>query len=307
MLEDRIYSLNQYFRETFGEKVYRLSFNPGTTCPNRDGTVGTGGCVFCSEGGSGDFTPDTALSVKEQLSCARKLVSGKGAKLYLGYSQAFTGTYGDPERLCRCFSEVLSEPDIVGLSVGTRPDCLGEPVLSMLCRLRRQYGKPVYLELGLQTANDCLAERLNRGYSYSCFENAVRRLSELSFPVTVHLILGLPTETEADILETVRQVTLLPIHGLKLSLLYILKGTPMETWYREHPEDFHFTEEADYYPLIEKCLRIIPKTVVIHRLTGDAPKKDLLVPKWTADKKHVLNTLVREMNRSGTVQGAGLP
>lgn len=303
MLEDRMYSLNRYFKDTFGEKVYRLSFNPGTTCPNRDGTIGTGGCIFCSEGGSGDFTPDCKVSVTKQLARAKAMVSQKGAKKFLGYSQAFTGTYGDPKVLFERFSEVLSEPDIVGLSIGTRPDCLPPEILTMLTELRERFQKPVYLELGLQTANDELAGRLHRGYPFSVYEAAVRTLSELHFPVVTHLILGLPTETEDDIFDTLQKVTALPVHGLKFSLLYILRGTKMELWYREHPEDFHFLREEDYYPLIGKCLSRIPDSVVIHRLTGDAPKKDLVAPLWTADKKHVLNTLTRELVRMDVVQG----
>ncbi len=306
MLENRMYSLNQYLRDTFSEKVYRLSFDPGTTCPNRDGTLGYGGCIFCSEGGSGDFTPRHTLPISEQLAKAKALVASKGATKYLGYSQAFTGTYGDPQVLEERFGQVLSEPDIVGLSIGTRPDCLPQKMLDMLLRLRERYQKPIWIELGLQTTNDALAKQLHRGYDYTVFSDAVNRLHALHFPIIVHLILGLPTETEEDMLASLRTVCALPIDGIKLSLLYVLRGTEMEKWYRETPEDFHLMEEEAYYQFLCRALCHIPKHIVVHRITGDAPKPLLVAPLWTGNKKRVLNTITARMKETDSYQGRDL-
>ncbi len=306
MLEDRIYTLNTYYQELFGEKVYKLSLNPGTTCPNRDGTCGFGGCAFCSEGGSGDFTASALLPMEEQLAFAKALISRKGARRFIGYFQAFSGTYAPTERLRSLYASVLCREEILGLSVGTRPDCLPEETVALLAELRGRYRKPVFVELGLQTARDDVAAACNRGYSYRVFADAVTRLNEAEIPVVVHLIFGLPGETRTDMLQSVEHICRLPISGVKLQQLHILRGTPMERWYREHPEQFAMLEEAAYVDTLVEAVARIPRNIVIHRLTGDGPKRLLIAPLYSGNKKHMLASIERRMREQNVFQGQAL-
>lgn len=285
--------LNEYLRDRFGCKVYKLSLSGARTCPNRDGTLGTGGCIFCSEGGSGDFAAGADLPVHDQITEAKKRVERKnpGGK-YIAYFQSFTGTYAPLPYLRRIFTEALEEEDIVALSVGTRPDCLGEEVLSLLAELNRK--KPVWVELGLQTIHERTAEYIRRGYPLSVYDKAVRDLHREGLEVIVHVILGLPGETVEDMTETVRYVADSGAEGIKLQLLHVLKGTDLEKEYLEGRVPVMTLEE--YINVLKAVTKEIPERLVVHRLTGDGPKNLLLAPLWSADKKRVLNTIRRELN-----------
>lgn len=297
-------SFNDAMRARFGTKVYRLSLQSGCTCPNRDGTIGTGGCTFCSEGGSGDFAAPL-LPIGEQIEEARKRVDAKISasiapqdRRYIAYFQSYTNTYGDPERLRRIYSEALQHPQIVALDLGTRPDCLLPEMIAMLRDLRAEYDKPVWIELGLQTIHEKTAGRINRGYKLEVFEDAYRRLKDEGFEVIVHVILGLPGEAREDMLETVRYLSLLTpaLDGIKLQLLHILKGTELAREYGADPFPL-FTLDS-YCDLVVDSLKLLPPQTVVHRLTGDGPKRLLIEPQWSADKKHVLNTLNRKIREA---------
>ena len=297
-------SFNDAMRARFGTKVYRLSLQSGCTCPNRDGTIGTGGCTFCSEGGSGDFAAPL-LPIGEQIEEARKRVDAKISasiapqdRRYIAYFQSYTNTYGDPERLRRVYSEALQHPQIVALDLGTRPDCLPPEMIAMLRDLRSEYDKPVWIELGLQTIHEKTAGRINRGYKLEVFEDAYRRLKDEGFEVIVHVILGLPGEAREDMLETVRYLSLLTpaLDGIKLQLLHILKGTELAREFAADPFPL-FTLDS-YCDLVVDCLKLLPPQTVVHRLTGDGPKRLLIEPQWSADKKRVLNTLSRRIREA---------
>ena len=305
-------SFNESMRARFGTKVYRLSLQSGCSCPNRDGRIGTGGCTFCSEGGSGDFAAPL-LPLREQIDLARARVDAKippsiplKDRRYIAYFQSYTNTYGDAGRLSALYSEALENPQIVALDLGTRPDCLPPEILSMLRDLRIRYGKPIWIELGLQTIHEPTAARIRRGYSLEVFEDAYRRLKEPSgggagaggFEVIVHVILGLPGETREDMLETVRYLSHLTpaLDGIKLQLLHILKGTELAREYEADPFPL-FTLDS-YCDLIVDCLKLLPPQTVIHRLTGDGPKRLLIEPQWSADKKKVLNTLSKRIREA---------
>ena len=291
-MENSYYSINQYCRDTFGCKVYRIAINAGLTCPNRDGTLGSRGCIFCSAGGSGDFAQDPSLSVTAQIEAGKKRVASKtNDGKYIAYFQAFTNTYAPVEKLRVLFSEAVSHPDIVALSVATRPDCLPEDVLSLLSELNEI--KPVWVELGLQTVHERTAEYIRRGYPLSVYDEAVRNLRERNLEVITHVILGLPGETTEDMEETVRYVCNSGSTGIKLQLLHVLKGTDLAAEYEAGKVPV--MSEDEYINLIVRLLQIIPKDMVIHRLTGDGAKKDLIAPLWSGNKKHVLNRLNQKL------------
>ncbi|SDH30227.1 hypothetical protein SAMN05421493_101213 [Pseudobutyrivibrio sp. 49] len=288
-------SLSDYLKDKYGTKVYKLSLTSGCTCPNRDGTISTGGCIFCSEGGSGDFAAKF-MPLNEQITSARKLVDSKipakiplSERKYIAYFQSFTNTYGDQQRLMTLFKEVLSYPEIVGLSIGTRPDCLSDEMIDFLAALNKT--KEVWVELGLQTIHEETARFINRGYELSVFEDAYKRLTDAGLKVVVHVILGLPGESESDILETIKYLANLnpTLFGIKLQLLHVLKGTKLADMYEKEP--FHIYELEEYCELVGKCLQLLPKETVIHRLTGDGPKKLLIAPLWSGNKKLVMNTM----------------
>lgn len=288
-------SLSEYLKTCFGTKLYKLSLQTGCSCPNRDGTLSYGGCTFCSEGGSGDFA-SPLLPIGEQIQLARERVDAKlpagipqEERRYIAYFQSFTNTYGNAGRLLFLFQETLARPEIAILSIGTRPDCISEEMLAGLRILNQK--KPVWIELGLQTIHETSAARIHRGYSLPCFTDCYRRLKEAGLSVIVHLILGLPGESEADMLESVAYLAGLSptLDGIKLQLLHILKGTALAEEYAKKPFPLPTLEE--YASLIVKCLRLLPRETVVHRITGDGPKRLLLAPLWSADKKRVLNTL----------------
>lgn len=296
------HSLDFYLRETFGRKVYKLSLNGGMTCPNRDGTLGTRGCIFCSEGGSGDFAEEMAGSLKAQMDRAKLRVAGKidaEAGAYIAYFQSYTNTYAPVSYLERLFSEAISLPEICGLSVGTRPDCLPDETVALLARLNAQ--KPVWVELGLQTIHDKTAEFIRRGYDLPVFADAYRRLKDAGITVVVHVILGLPGESREDMLATVRYLSRLHVDGIKLQLLHVLKGTDLDALYRSG--EFSVMTLPEYLSLVGDCLKILPPETVIHRLSGDGPKSLLTAPLWSGNKRHVLNSMARYLKENGIFQG----
>ncbi len=296
----RYYSLDCYLKQTFGEKLYKLSLNGGMTCPNRDGTVGVGGCIFCSEGGSGDFAADVRLSMDEQIQQAKQIVSRKfSGDRYIAYFQAFTNTYASVDYLERLFLPVIQRDDIAVLSIATRPDCLEDDKLRLLKRLNRL--KPVWVELGLQTIHPSTAEWIRRGYSLTCYDKAVRQLREIGVTVIVHTILGLPQETHEDMLQTAAYVAQSGADGIKLQLLHILEGTPLAEQYRSGTVTV-MTEE-DYLTAVTDIVSILPPEMVIHRLTGDGDRQKLLAPRWSGDKRHVLNAIHQRLKARNLYQG----
>ena len=296
-------SLDYMLRERFGEKVYKVTLNGGMSCPNRDGTLGTRGCIFCSEGGSGDFAADVSLSVTEQIESQIALLSAKRPiQKYIAYFQAYTNTYAPVEYLRKIFKEAMSHPGIVALSVGTRPDCLGEEVLELLEELNRI--KPVWIELGLQTIHEKTAQYIRRGYRLSCFDQAVERLRRRNIEVIVHTILGLPGESREDILETMRYLNQKDIQGIKLQLLHVLKGTDLA--YDYLAGRFRVYEREEYLDLLIQCLENLDPEIVIHRITGDGPKDLLIAPLWASRKREVLNLLHHQMKEQNSYQGKSL-
>ena len=299
-----IRTLSDYCKEKFGTKVYRLSLSTGCSCPNRDGRAGRGGCSFCSEGGSGEFATKVK-PVEVQIEEAKDRVKSKFPKdikeedkKYIAYFQSFTNTYGDVDRLGGIFRTAVLRDEIAAISIGTRPDCLEGDMLALLDELNKI--KPVWIELGLQTIHEDSAKAFNRGYSLPVFNKAYMELKKRNIEVIVHVILGLPGETDKDMYETVRYLANLSpkLDGIKLHLLHILKNTRLEREYMEKP--FKILSLDEYTKILINCLRILPESVVIHRMTGDGDKRLLVEPLWSGDKKMVLNTInkaIREAKR----------
>ncbi len=281
-------SLNQYLKERFGTKVYKIALSSGCTCPNRDGTVGVGGCIFCADTGSGDFAQSATLPIKEQIQLAKEKVASKnkGGK-YIAYFQSFTNTYGSVEFLEPKFLEAMEDDEVVAVSIATRPDCLPEEILDMLSRLNAI--KPVWVELGLQTIHPKTTEYIRRGYPLEVYDKAVKDLHAIGVEVITHVIIGLPDETKEDMLQTVRYVVESKAEGIKLQLLHVIEGTDLAKDYEAG--DFNTLAMEEYLQIIKECVDLIPETMVIHRLTGDGNKKTLIAPLWSADKKRVLNEL----------------
>ena len=298
--EKPYHSLDYMLRERFGEKVYKVTLNGGMSCPNRDGKLGTRGCIFCSAGGSGDFAADSSLSITEQIDRQISILSAKRPiHKYIAYFQAFTNTYAPVEYLEKIFTEALAHPGIAALSIGTRPDCLGTDVVALLSRLNRQ--KPVWVELGLQTIHEKTASYIRRGYPLSCFEDAVRRLRSEDIEVIVHTILGLPGESTQDILNTMKYLNHQDIQGIKLQLLHVLRGTDLASDYEKGL--FRTYERDEYISLVISCLEHLRPDMVIHRITGDGPKDLLIAPLWASRKREVLNLLHHQMKENHNYQG----
>lgn len=288
-------SFNKYLKDKFGQKIYKISLDGGFTCPNRDGKTGTRGCIFCSKGGSGDFAESREMSITEQIENGKKRVEKKiKSGKYIAYFQAFTNTYAPVEMLRQKYEEAINHPDIVALSIATRPDCLGDDVLKLLDEMNKI--KPVFVELGLQTIHQKSAKYIRRGYDLSVYDKAVRDLKKIGVNVVVHVILGLPNESENDMLETVKYVCESGANGIKLQLLHVIDGTDLAKDYEKGL--FKTLEFDEYVNLIVKCVKIIPKDIVIHRLTGDGAKKDLIAPLWSADKKRVLNAINKALSEN---------
>lgn len=294
------HSLDYELKKRFGEKVYRLALNGGMTCPNRDGTVGHGGCIFCSGGGSGEFASDPALSIREQIESGKERLSHKRpVNAYIAYFQAFTNTYAPVDYLRTIFTEAIAHPQVVLLSIATRPDCLQPEIVELLAQLNQI--KPVWVELGLQTMHEDTARDIRRGYPLSVFEDAVNRLRAAGLEVIVHTILGLPGEDQERMFETLHYLNDQDIQGIKLQLLHILKGTDLAVRYEENP--FHVFTMEEYVKLIPACVEILRPDLVIHRLTGDGPNDLLIEPRWSLAKRTVLNNIHREFRLQDTWQG----
>ena len=283
--------LSEHYREKFGCKVYKLSLDGGFSCPNRDGTVGFGGCIFCT--GSGEFAEGGPDPIAIQLERAKDRVRGKNKDgKYMAYFQAFTNTYAPVEHLKKLYSEAIAPEEIVGLSIGTRPDCLADEIIDLLKEINRV--KPVSIELGLQTIHPETARYIRRGYEAEVYYDAVRRLKEAGMEVVTHIILGLPGETEEMMLQTTRAAIAAGTDGVKFHLLHVLRGTDLAKDYESGKFSCMTLEE--YGAILKKCVDLLPEHVVVHRITGDGAKKDLIAPLWSADKKRVLNYLYKILN-----------
>lgn len=280
--------LNQYYREKFGCKVYKLSLDGGFTCPNRDGTLGYGGCIFCSAAGGGDFAESCRSSIAQQLERAKERVAAKnkGGK-YMAYFQSFTGTYAPVEHLREIYYAAITPEDIVGLAIGTRPDCLPEEVVELLSEINKV--KPVSVELGLQTVHEDTVRYIRRGYPNEVYFDAVRRLKEAGIEVVTHIIIGLPRENAAMAVETTRQAVAAGTDGIKFHLLHVLRGTDLAKDYAAGK--FRALSLEEYGDTLKQCISVLPEDTVVHRITGDGAKKDLIAPLWSGDKKRVLNYL----------------
>lgn len=301
--EKRFYSLDYYLKETFGEKLYKLSLNGGMTCPNRDGKIDTRGCIFCSRGGSGDFASCAHLPITEQIETGKSQVAAKyKGSSYIAYFQAYTNTYAPVSYLRNIFYEAINHPDIRVLSIATRPDCLNDEIITLLTELNKI--KPVWIELGLQTIHEETATFIRRGYSLSVFENAVKKLRHAHITVIVHTILGLPGETEHMILNTVKYLNTMDIQGVKFQLLHVLKNTDLADYYEKNP--FWIPTMEEYFSLLSKCISFLSKDIVIHRLTGDGPKALLIAPLWSANKRQVLNQMGSFLKKHDIWQGKEL-
>lgn len=300
--EKRYFSLDYYLKERFGEKVYKVSLNGGMTCPNRDGTLDTRGCIFCSAGGSGDFAAPICETVTKQIDNAiegLKKAKKVGDK-FIAYFQSYTNTYAPIEYLKKIFMEAIQHPSITALSIATRPDCLGDDVLALLSELNQI--KPVWVELGLQTIHECTADFIRRGYPLSVFDHAVEQLHRMNIDVIVHIIIGLPYETKENLLETIKYIGKLPIQGVKLQLLHVLSDTDLANYI----DDISILTLEEYISLVIMCIENLPQNIVIHRITGDGPKALLLAPQWSAKKKHVMNTIHKTMKELDSWQGKQL-
>lgn len=294
-------SLNSWLRENYGEKVYKLALDGGFTCPTWDGTKGEKGCIFCA-GGSGDFSIPVSNNVAEAIEMAKSVVAGKGAEKYIAYFQSYTGTYAPVERLRALYAQTVDHPDIVALSIGTRPDCLENEVLELLSELNEE--KSVWVELGLQTIHPATAEYIRREYPLEVFDDAVTRLLERNLTVIVHMIIGLPGETPEMMRQTAEYIGRSGVQGIKFQLLHVLEGTDLAKDYRDGK--FQTLSLEEYIRILESCIESIPPEMVVHRLTGDGAKRSLIAPIWSGDKKRVLNEIIAAFDRDQIVQGSRL-
>lgn len=297
------HALNEELQKRFGVKAYKLALDGGFTCPNRDGTRGTRGCIFCSGSGSGEFAADSASTIPQQIEQAKQRIAAKyRTGKYIAYFQNFTNTYGSIERMEQLFGAAIRHPEVIALSVATRPDCLPDEVLALLQTLNTQ--KPVWVELGLQTVHPQSAAYIRRGYDIPVFDDAVKQLKQAGLETIVHQIIGLPGESDAQIIQTAQYIGQSGADGIKLHLLHVLKGTDLALDYAAGK--FETLTLEHYISLLERCLQVLPPEVVIHRLTGDGAKRDLIAPLWSADKKRVLNAIRTAFIHDNLVQGSAL-
>ena len=301
------YSLDYYLRQTFGEKIYKVALDVGTTCPNRDGTLDRRGCIFCSAGGSGDFAAHTGdhqhiqTQIDEAIDFLKRGKKPVGDR-FIAYFQAYSGTYAPIRQLRTWYLDALHHPRVAALSIATRPDCFLPETYALLEECRQI--KPVWIELGLQTIHERTAAFIRRGYPLSVFEDCVRRLAARNIPVIVHVILGLPGETAQNMLQTISYLNTLPISGIKLQLLHVLKGTDLGIWYEQkQTADWHILSRDEYIDLVLDCIDHLRPDIVIHRLTGDGPRDLLLAPRWSLDKRGVMGAMGHAMKVRGCYQG----
>lgn len=305
--DDKPYNnLNYYFKKRFGTKVYKIPVNGGFTCPNRDGTLDTRGCIFCSAGGSGDFAPNASIPIQKQIALGKEQMSSKLRSVshpkYIAYFQAFTNTYAPLNTLISKYEAALNEPEIVGISIGTRPDCLASDVIKYLEKKNQETA--VFVELGLQTIHEKTAQTIRRGYPLSIFENAVKQLADAGIPIIVHIIIGLPGETNEDMIATIKYLNTLPISGVKLAMLHILKGTDLAEIYLQNKDScLELYSLEQYCDIITTCIGYLRPDIVVHRITGDGPRQLVIAPLWTLDKRKVLNSIHHTFREKQIYQG----
>lgn len=296
----RYHSLNYFLRNKFNEKVFKISLDGGFSCPNRDGTISSGGCLFCSESGSGDYAGSRTLSIGKQFCDVKEMMNKKWKEgKYIAYFQAFTNTYAPVEELKRKYDEAINQEGVVALAIATRPDCLGDDVLDLLEEINKDVY--VWVELGLQTVSDETARKINRGYKLEVYEDAIRRLKERNIDFVTHCIFGLPGETKEDMLKTVDYVAHTGSKGIKFHLLHLMKNTPMVKLYERG--ELEFMSQDDYIDLICKAISIIPEDMIVHRLTGDSPRDLLIGPMWSLKKWEILNAIDKALVDNGIYQG----
>lgn len=298
--EKRFYSLDYFYRQKFGSKVARVTIDGGFTCPNRDGTVSSGGCIFCGTSGAGEFCADKALPILQQINIQKTVLQNKWKELkIIPYFQSFTNTYAAVDVLRKKYEEALTAEECVGLSIATRADCLGNDVLDLLEELNSRTF--LQIELGLQTVNDKTAQVINRGYSLDVFTQSVQALQSRGIEIVAHLIVGLPREDRTDYLNAVRYISDMKINGVKIQVLYLLQDAPLMQWYTEGK--IKFMERFEYIDTIAAMLSYLSPQVVVHRLTGDPPWRSLIEPKWTTDKKQILNQINQYLKEKNIYQG----
>lgn len=296
----RYHSLNYFLRDRFKEKVFKISLDGGFSCPNRDGTISKGGCLFCSESGSGDYAGDRELSITKQFCDIKEMMNKKWKEgKYIAYFQAFTNTYAPVEELKRKYNEALKQEGVVAIAIATRPDCLQDEVLELLEEINKKFY--VWVELGLQTVSDETARKINRGYKLEVYEDAIRRLKERNIDFVTHCIFGLPGETKEDMLKSVDYIAHSGSKGIKFHLLHLMKHTPMVKLYERG--EFEFLSQDDYIDLICKSIAMLPEDMVVHRLTGDAPRDLLIGPMWSLKKWEVLNAIDKALVDNEIYQG----
>ncbi len=297
------YALDHYLKNTYGKKIYKIAIDAGMTCPNRDGTIDHRGCIFCSAGGSGDFAAPNTLSITEQITYGLSLMNGKKTgDLFIAYFQSYTNTYAPVSQLSVLFTEALEQPNIAGISIATRPDCISGEILVLLCDLQKKYkDKFIWVELGLQTIHEQTATYIRRGYSLSVFDHCIKQLQIASIPVIVHVILGLPGESKEQILETISYLNSCHIFGIKLQLLHVLKNTDLAIDYEQQAFEVYSLEE--YLDILTSCITHLSPEIVLHRVTGDGPRDLLIAPTWSLNKRLVLNSLHKKMKLEDLYQG----
>lgn len=298
----RFYSLNDFFKENFNEKIFKVSLDGGFTCPNRDGKVGYGGCIFCSATGSGEFTGTREKTITEQIDEQLEFLKDKiGDKKVMAYFQNFTNTYADVEYLRKIYYEALNHPKVFGLCIGTRPDCIDENIIKLLKEINNFYF--LWVELGLQTSNDRVAKEINRGYDFSVYEKASKELVENGIKVVTHMIVGLPNEKIESIMKTAKDIVDSKVWGIKIHSLHILKNTLLAKKYLENPFKIYSLEE--YVKIVVDILEMLPPKMVVHRVTGDGEKSEVIEPLWSLNKRKVLNEIEKELKRREVKKSGG--
>ena len=303
-MEHRYYDLNRYFRSRFGCRVQKIAVDAGLTCPNRDGHLGRGGCIYCNALGSGSGALARGVSIDEQIQNGKKVLARRyKAKKFLVYFQAFSNTYAPPATLKRIYDEALQDTDIVGLSIGTRPDCVDEPILGLLQEYATK--RLIWIEYGLQSIHDTTLKRINRGHDFDCFQKAVAASRNRGISICTHVILGLPGETRQQMMATARQIADLGLDGIKLHLLYVVKGTPLERHY--HAGQYNCLSRAEYVDLVGEFLAYLPPTMVIQRLGSDPHPEELVAPSWALDRNTTFKAILRHLEQQDLCQGKYYP
>lgn len=301
MNNDRFYSLNNYLKDKFGKKIYKVSLDGGFTCPNRDGTISSQGCIFCSDVGSGEFAGSRRKNISDQIDEQLEFIKSKNKdNKVIAYFQNFTNTYGDIKYLEKIYFQALAHEKVIGIAIATRPDCIGEDVLQLLKKINEKYF--LWVELGLQSASDSIGEIINRGYNTYTYIETAKNLKKENIKFVTHMIVSLPTEKKEDLYNTVKLINSVGSWGIKIHMLYILKNSKLEKYYNEN--SFKIYNEDEYVETVISLLERLNKNIVIHRLTGDPKKEDLLLPTWSLNKRKVLNSIHKNMKLENTFQGS---